>query len=73
MSAPKGAVRAAGRGVSCRNRAGTGRRKVAAWADRPWTATAAFPRKACDLSFNINRPEGIDKALRQMSENGACP
>ena len=44
-----------------------GLRKVAAWADRHGAATAAFPCETGDPFFNINRPEDIATALRQMA------
>ena len=50
-----------------------GLRKVSLWADRHGAGTARFSNDQGDPFFNINRPEDIDTALRQMADPDAAP
>lgn len=47
-----------------------GMRKVSDWADQHEAGTAAFQRAAGDPFFNINRPDDLETALRQMEAGG---
>lgn len=50
-----------------------GLRKVSLWADRHGAGTARFSGDQGDPFFNINRPEDIDTALRQLADPDAAP
>ena len=59
--------------TTCARRWRTGCAKVSLWADRHGAGTARFSSDHGDPFFNINRPEDIDMALRQMAGPDAAP